>query len=299
MSPASLSNTRATGVHLFAFGRKGYAYAASNLIVSLRHYGWKGYIGLHVSQDIRKFVSVEADAQCDVIILPDVAYMRQGKVDPGWFKCNMAQWMPKGDNVYLDVDAVCVADITKVVDTLTKDGRNYITGLIAKGGEKDTIRYYEWASKEQVKQKHGLSEDATYYALQTSWAFLRTDTQDTFFDRVAQAHDLWDVSELKQKWGGCLPDELIYSAVCSERGYDPSVPFAPVFFGDEKIKMDAVKERHQLLSLYGQGRGKTAVPRQYIHAYDNELYNIQRSCGRLHQLKSPFILRDKWVNFTR
>lgn len=291
----------ATGVHLFAFGRKGYAYAASNLVVSLRHHGWKGHIGLHIAQDIVKFLSPQAVDGCDVVILPEEAYIRGGKVDPGFLKCHLRDWIPNGTTLYLDVDAACIADITPAVRALEKDGREYLTGMIAKGGEKDAIRYYEWASKEDVKAKHGLQDDATYYALQTSWAFIRKEGPSPFFDRVAEVHDsgMWEVKDLRQKWGGCLPDELMHSVVCSEMGYDPSTSVSPVFYGDEKIKMDVVRSRHSILSLYGQGRGKTAVPRQFIHAYDNELHDIQRSCGQMHQLKSKFILQDKWVNFTR
>ena len=276
-------------VTLLAFGRRGYAYAAANMVASLRYHGHTGPIHLHVGRALRPYVDeLVPDDSCTKHELAD-----EYAADPGWCKVNLANIFKGKETLYLDVDGVCLKDITPLIEALRKDGRSYMCSVLGKGGVSDSIGYFEWSTPQKVAEKHGLN-DATYYGIQSSWSyFKRGDWLDAFSTQVLAAWVMWDVKELKHKWGVGKPDELFYSIACSVMGYDPSFENV-IHFGKGFDPLPKVREGHYFLSLYGIGKGRGSVPPRYVDCYDAEGRTISK---RYPFHKAELIRRDKYANF--
>lgn len=276
-------------VTLLAFGRRGYAYAASNMVASLRYHGYTGPIHLHVGRALRPYVDeLIADDQCTKYELAD-----EYAADPGWCKVNLCSIFNGQETLYLDVDGICLKDITPFIESLKKDGRSYLTSVMGKGGVTDTIGYFEWSTPQKVAEMHDL-KDATFYGIQSSWAyFKRGDWLDSFSEQVLQAWDKWTMRDLRNQWGKGKPDELFYSIACSIMGHDPSFEHI-VFFGKGFDSLPEVRSKYYILSLYGVGRGRGSVPPRHVESYDGEA----RTIGKTRQMfKAELIRRDKYANF--
>jgi hypothetical protein len=278
-------------VTLLAFGRKGYAFAAANMAASLRHYGYGG--------DINIFV----DDRCRTV-LPEwghtLAYVKLLPADIGLDPCAIKLQLPAlidGPTLYLDVDGVAIKDITPWVEALQKDGRPYITGVLGKGKHGDRIEYFEWATTEKCREKHGLPDDATFYGIQSSWAYMRPGLfLDELYMNANAMRDKWTVADLKHRWGGALPDELFYSLACTVMDHNPSWKEEPMFWGRGFDSLPAIKEKHYILSLWGSGKGKGSVPPRHVEKYDAVMRSVMKARGRQHDLKSNYIREAKFVD---
>lgn len=164
---------------------------------------------------------------------------------------------------------------------------------MGKGGVTDTIGYFEWSTPQKVAEMHDL-KDATFYGIQSSWAyFKRGDWLDSFSEQVLQAWDKWTMRDLRNQWGKGKPDELFYSIACSIMGHDPSFEHI-VFFGKGFDSLPEVRSKYYILSLYGVGRGRGSVPPRHVESYDGEA----RTIGKTRQMfKAELIRRDKYANF--
>ncbi len=277
-------------VTLLAFGRRGYAYASANMVASLRHHGYAGPIHLHVGSGLLPYLPPHTHDQATIHELAE-EYCQ----DPGWCKVNLPNIFVGEESLYLDVDGICLRDITPLLDALKKDGRGYITSVIDKGGEQDAIQYFEWSTPKKVAEKHGI-EGGTYYGIQSSWAyFKRGKWLDKFSAAVLSAWGTWSIKELKHTWGKGKPDELFYSIACTIMKHDPSFEHA-VFFGRGFDTLPELRKKYYILSLYGIGRGRGSVPPRYVDCYDGEARTITKASG--HMLtRAELIRRDKYANF--
>ncbi|HNR55500.1 MAG TPA: hypothetical protein PKJ19_10045 [Flavobacteriales bacterium] len=277
-------------ITLLAFGRRGYAYAASNMVASLRFHGYAGPIHLHVGRALLPYISDQTRKLCDIKDLAD-----EYTQDPGWCKVNLHKIMDGKDTLYLDVDGICLKDVTPLMEALRKDGRSYITSVMGSGKADEKIDYFEWATPKRIQEKHGL-EGATFYGLQGSWAyFKRGKWLDGFMFKVLKAWEQWTVKDLRNTWGKGKPDELFYSIACSQSEHDPSFEH-PVFFGRGFDTLPVVRQKYYILSLYGVGRGRGSVPPRYVQCYDGEC----RTIGKKYQMSNAeLIRRDKYANFKR
>ncbi len=279
-------------VTLLAFGRRGYAAAAANMIASLRHHGYAGPINLHVGRALRPMVDEWiSDSDCTKFELAD-----EYANDPGWCKVNLCNIFNGKDTLYLDVDGICLKDITPLVEKLRADGRCYLTSVIGKGVPGSAIGYFEWATPQKVVEMHDLASDAVLYGIQSSWAyFKRGSFLETLSEQVLGAWNKWTIKDLKNTWGKGKPDELFYSIACTLMKHDPSFEHA-VFFGEGFDPLPVIREKFYVLSLYGVGRGRGSVPVRYVQCYEAECRTIELS-GRFVMRKVDEIRRDKYANF--
>jgi len=281
-------------VTLLCFGRKGYAFAAANLVASLRHYGYGGDINLLVDDRCRTVLPPWVQPLAFVKMLPD---------DIGTDPCNIKLQLPQiidGPTLYLDVDAVVLKDITPWLEALQKDGRPYIVEVKGKGKHGDNIKYFEWATTATCKEKHGLPDTATYYGVQSSWAYMRPGLfLDELYMNANAMREKWTLADLKHKWGTTFPDELFFSLACTVMGHDPSWTDTPMFFGQGFESLPQIVDKHYILSLWGSGRGKGSVPPRHVDKYDAVMRMVMKSKGMPHDLKSNYIREDKFVDQKR
>lgn len=278
-------------VTLLAFGRHGYAHAAVNMVASIRHHGYAGPIHLHVGAGLLSLIPPGTAEACTINELPEEYTM-----DPGWCKVNLPELFKGDDTLYLDVDGICLRDITPLIEILRKDGRDYITSVIAQGKLGETIEYFEWATPQKVAEMHDL-KDATYYGIQSSWAyFKRSPWLKKFHAEVLKTWEQWSISDLRNKWGKGKPDELFYAIACSIMKHDPSHQHI-VHFGKGFDQLPEVRKTHYILSLYGVGRGRGTVPPRFVEQYDAEVRTIGQAMPWMQLSKAEPIRRDKYANF--
>jgi len=260
------------------------------MVASLRHHGYTGPIHLHVGRALRPAVDeLIPDSGCTKHELAD-----EYAADPGWCKVNLPNIMQGRDTLYLDVDGICLKDITPLIEALRKDGRYYLTSVMGKGKLGDTIGYFEWSTPAKVAEMHGL-ENATFYGIQSSWAYFKRGAwMDTFAEVVITCWNKWTLKDLKHQWGKGKPDELFYSIACSLMAHDPSFEHV-VHFGKGFDTLPQVREQFYILSLYGVGRGRGSVPPRYVECYDGECRTIAKT-GKVMQ-RAELIRRDKYANF--
>lgn len=288
-------------VHVFAFGRRGYSFAAANLAASIKRWAPGVRIVLHAEMKWLEHWFAHHRNYFDVIDeLPAHTYTNIGRLDPGRLKSRLYDLLPEGEHLYLDADCMAVKDIRPLLERLSKDPRPYIAEVVARGTSRDSIEYCPWVSP--AKQAAKLPEGATIYGLQTSWAFIRKTAggdEKPFFDKVKANHDRTFLpSELDNRWGDCIPDELSYGFTCSQLGVDPGWDRSVMFYGN-KITVDTlddIRASYFLMTQYGRiGRGGSVRP-HYLDMYDKEMVRVFAHFGERHIFNLNMIAVDKYVD---
>ena len=283
-------------IALLAVGKRGYTFAAYNLAFTIKHYSLEAKILLiHDGQYINQVPNDVFDIQHEV----SLQFTHQkGVFDAGGAKLGVygiaTQYFK--EYLYLDVDAICMKDLTPFYESLTKDLHTQIEG---KGGKNDPINYSIWASNESIWEEFELDEDATYYAPQTSWHYAKKKRANTYFFKLAQKLNLeafQDPKKLKMKWGKALPDELIFGGALAIKEIDASTDVKPIFFGWKHKPIGEIESEYYLLSLYGNGVGRTLTKLDYIEYYDRKMNNLMKEHGINHKYKVSLIMKDKLVN---
>lgn len=280
-------------VTLIAFGRRGYAYAAANMVASLRHFGFGGDINLWCDDRCQAVMPAWASRMCSIRDLP-----KEWGTDPGYIKIRLPRLI-EGESLYLDVDGIAVSDITPWLDALRRDGRDYITCVQGRGNDGDRINNFPWATTAKVKQMEAMAEDATYYGIQSSWCFIRNSPLTRSMSVIMEeSYDRWTLSDLKNRWGGTKPDELFYSIACTHLIHDPTWEGEPMFWGKGFDSLKQIKENHHIISLWGMGRGKGAVPPRHVDKYDAVMKSVMQQIGEPYRTHAHHVQNHKHANTT-
>lgn len=281
---------------LLAVGKRGYTFAAYNLAFSIKHYSPDANILLiHDGEYINQVPTDVFDKLHEV----DLSFTHQrGVFDAGGAKLGVYSVATKyfKEYLYLDVDAICLQDLTPFYESMTKDLQ---TDIMGKGGFEDKINYSIWASNEDIWREFELEDDATYYAPQTSWHYAKKKRANTYLFKLAQKLNIEtfkDPRALAMRWGKALPDELIFGGALAIKEVDASTPVRPIFFGSTHKPISEIREQYYLLSLYGNGNGKTLTKTDYLEFYDRHMIKLMKSQGRNHHFKVNMIMSDKLVN---
>lgn len=286
------------GVVLFAFGPRGYHFAAYNLAMSLKivspnvrialfHNG-KGFGQI---PDIRVFDRIHT--------LPDDVVYSKGKIDPAKVKTHIYDYLPYDENLYLDVDACALQPIEPLLAHLRKQKGFYLTDVVGRGRKGDKINYAIWSDHNTIWDFFKLKPDAIYPAIQSSFAYIRKcDKAEKFFAKVKSfyAKD-FPLKKIAMRWGGTIPDELIFSGTCANMGIMPSAGISPIFFGWQ-LKGDTftqIQSKFYFTAVYGNGQGKTLTKLKYLEWYDKLMQGYSRQSGK-HFFRHHYIMTDKHAN---
>lgn len=280
---------------MLAIGKRGYYFAAHNLAFSIKHFNPDANI-LLLHDGNTKYIPTE---YFDILHEVDLTFTHQrGVFDAGGAKLGIYSIATQyfKEFMYLDVDALCIKSLKPFYDSMTKDFHIEVEG---KGGINDTIEYSVWAENKDIWEEFGLAPDATYYAVQSSWFYAKKTRQNTalFKDALKMNRETFtDRRKLKVKWGMGLPDELILGGAISKRNIDPSHHIEPIFFGHTHVPLKDVTDNYYILSLYGNGDGKTMTKLDYLEFYDRWMLNNLRKQGLNHHYKVNLIMKDKLIN---
>ena len=298
----TLHSDKTKGIVLFAFGKAGYILSAFNLAMSIKKYS-NIPIALFVSEKEIGAIGIDwLKKFCDHIeILEPDTFMLDGRIDPAVLKCEMYDYLPYDQNLYIDVDSLCVKSLDPLMDYLSQLGEFYIAPVLGQGGKADSISYSLWAKNEDIWEYFKLPEGAILPALQTSWCYIeKTEEAKAFFSDI-KANRAFPMDKLQMKWGGTMPDELIYSGTCAQHGMIPKCDKQDevYFFGnthDPNVKTPTDLEKNfYFMSIYGPGKGKPLVKLRYLEWYDRYVMQLSRQFNA-PLIKRQMIMKDKHLN---
>ena len=306
------STSSSEGVVLFAFGNICYYQAVYNLVNSIKYYSPNIKIALFV-EDINKCIGATGDIMNYVDTISQIEnsdlYVN-GKLDPAMLKVSIYKYLPFRNNLYLDVDAVCLKDIQPLIDEMIKTKRHYIShclGYHTIDLGRD-IPSMVWAWADDVWQHFKLDHDAILPSINSSIQFIKKSkkAKDLFgVLRILYTTNQLPLKKLKSKWGGGQPDELYMNVALAMTSYDPSYKNGNNIDGSNSLSglihfaskrslsFQEVIDNYYFQSYYG---GQNYTSRFYTEWLDRLLKGIMKMQNKTHQFYINRIILHKYVN---
>jgi hypothetical protein len=144
-----------------------------------------------------------------------------------------------------------------------------------------------------IWQYFTLKSDSILPTIQSSYCWFRKCKEAEIFFNAVKKNFPIPLQYLKVRWGGTIPDELIYSGTCAQFDIVPEGEDA-VFFGNVSTHetFEQITAKHYIHTLYGSGRGQKTVRMKYIDWYDRLMTKYAgRNC-----YKAMYIMRGKHVD---
>ncbi len=277
---------------------------AHNLAFSLKHHSPNVKIGLWIDAELYKTLP-DRSLFDDIRILKEEDYRdSKGKIDPAKAKTQLYRLGTQMSDrfLFLDVDGICINDIEPLLARLK--GLTIATEVIDKGGKNDNIEYSIWATSKTIWETFELDDDAILCGIQSSWAYFEKSEVGDLMQQWLDYYMAVGIPHYKltQVWGGTVPDELLYQAVYAKLGIIPHLPKEkgdknPIFFGHGRAKADEerVVANNHILSLYGNGKGRTLVQGKYLKLHDK----LMKSYGDKYGFTAKMVMGDKHANGNR
>lgn len=289
------------GIVLFAFGRKGYAKMAHNMAMSIKHYNPDIHITYFADQYCLNY-SYDARVMDSVKKIPDELTKTKGKIDPAKLKTHIYDLLPYDENLYLDVDGLALKDLQPLIDKLSSSKKYYQTDVVGYGGKGEQINYAIWSDQDTIWNFFNLTKTSKYPAIQSSYCYVKkSDKAKNFFHKVEEFFlKGFPLDKIEMRWGGTIPDELIFSGTCAKMKVNPDSGVRPIFFGfrlkNETRTFEQIQENYYITSIYGNGRGNTMVAPRFVKWYNDQIKLIGRKMG-LPYFTTPSFFKDKHANF--
>lgn len=287
----SPKTVKTKGVLLLAFGNQSYAFAVWNLVQSIRYFCKDINITLAVDDKVMKYIPpINVN---NIIQLQPHQMLSNGRLEPGKVKTFLYELSPYDETLYIDADSILLKDINPLLESLSKRDGYYYTSVIDKGGRDSVLKYNAWAEMADIWAYFQLKENDILPTIQSSYCWFRKCDEAKEFFKTVQA--LFDIPYrlLKNKWGGTIPDELIYSGTCAKFGIIPDGEDA-VFFGNRTSQetFEQITTKHYIHTLYGSGKGQKTVRLKYIEWYDR----LMKKYAGNNYFQSLYIMRGKHVD---
>ncbi len=262
------------GIFLMIWGKKEYGYAAANFAMSLKYYC--PLLPIHLLTDRS---AVNGVLERSMQFFDSIEYMDETPHDPALTKIQVYDRLPFEHNLYLDVDALCMGDLSASFDKLIEENKPFRCAVhewYDKDSPNDLPQMF-WAKKDTIWNHYGFT-DEKLPATQSSLQYIKKCefTKNLYGRTMANYANRIPTDQLKNKWGGGQPDELYLNITLAQIGYDPSFTGIIYFANDNSISFTQVKVNHQILSMFGP---IGMVKPQFVSAYDNTLSNITRQLG--------------------
>lgn len=282
-------------VSLLAFGRRGYAIATDNMVLSLRYHGYAGTIALYCTKAMEEMLSPETLEHTTRYYLNDDAK------DPGLCKISLPNILMDEETLYLDVDGIVMKDITPLVLRLKQGGRHVMTQASPPHivGTKERPKGNWWVLPATMAAKHDIEDGSNIYAVNTSAIWYRRGSVLTeLADRMLLAHQKYQIRELVHKWGSAIPDELCFSAACAQMGLDPTMPERVCYFDRAPAKASQIADVAYVLPLYGSKRSNGCTSPHKLELYDGQIRQM-RGRTAAAPYASKYVMAHKFIDQTR
>lgn len=289
------------GIVLSAFGRKGYIYAAFNLLCSIKFHNPELKVSLAFDRDLLTYLTPEKIQLFDHLIeIPKEQFTTLGKIDPAKYKTALYDYLPYEENLILDVDGVCLQNLQSLMTILSaKEGQVY-TDVMGRGKVNEEINYMLWASTSFICEHFKIPLERDLVSVQTSFLWVKKGKESKkFFDKLKKNYEKGIDKSKVRMWGGTIPDELFYTGTFGQLDLNPDPEMKPVFFGNffYPKTYEELHTEFYIMSLYGNGTGRTETKLRYLEYYDKIMKGYCGKFGFSHDYKRGYIMQDKHVNF--
>lgn len=283
------------GVVMLTFGKREYAYMAIHMAMSIKTF----------NEDIR--IHIIDDGNLDQVPLSyhkvydsrssikEEDLKPNGIMDPGYAKCMIYNYLPYQNNLVLDVDGLCLKDLSPLFD-IDKD---YATIICGTGGIDDKINYSHWAPNKAIWDYFELGYDKTYSTIQSSMQFIRKSENTRVLYEMIKDKFFFPKEKLSNGWGHSIPDELVISGCAAKLEMDIDIGSEPIFFGwkNSDLSLSEISDKYYITSLYGNGKGNPLVKQRYRDWYDRLMVRKHTKHHGLSYLGRTFqLMRGKYVN---
>lgn len=284
------------GVIILALKKSAYYQAAANLAMSIKHFNKSINITLVSDGGHNEHFMAEHYGYFDWI--KEIAhddYNDDYGFSPALAKITIYKYSGYENTLYIDSDSLVLKDIQPLIDKLVSLQGNFYSNVLGSGGFSDDIHYQAWATNEKLWDYFKLKQDQKVYTFNTSWFFFRKKTENFFKKTYNNYFGGFSKLDLKNKWGGSLPDELFFYGTLAQSETNPSVDFNVCFFGDkvDDRSLDELEEQYYMFTLYG---GRSTVRLNYREWYDRLCKKMCTVNGLEHYFKAHNILQEKHVN---
>lgn len=278
------------GIVLLALGKPAYGIFAYHMAVSIRAYN--NTIPIHLVYEPSAKPNLPAFTSSEQIDPQDL-YL-DGKFTPALAKLNLYKYLPFEENIYLDVDGVCIRDIQKAFE----QGKDYAAeslGFLSL--DEDFGQRMLWADGKTISEHYGLDMSFKIPCINSSFQFIR---KGDFAEKLyAQALENFKnpipLGKLKNAWGKSQPDELYMNIACGQLGYDPNTK-AEVYFRTRSTAdsrtLDDIKKDFSVIGLYGTRDTNHRTVKNY---YNGEMARHFRNIGEAFSHKIEVLLTFKFM----
>ena len=298
----SQGTTPNQGVVLMAFGKPQYYWAAYNLAYSIKRFNKSVQIALiheWIDKGARYYCPELGDVVDKFVHLPSDNVYTDKKLDPAKAKILMYDLLPYDNNLFLDVDAVCLKDIEPLINQLASSDKNYQTHIVGSHtiDQGRDFKEMQWAWADHLWEHFDLADNCKIYAINSSVQFIRKSSQCKMLFDIAS--DLFlnhpmPTNKLRMKWGGGQPDELYMNVALGMMDIDASMNEEVIHFAMHRgLDINAIVDRYYLQSYYG---GKGFTPRYYTDWLDRQLKVWMKSDGKNHQYLINRITDNKYAD---
>lgn len=278
------------GILLLSFGKPAYHQMAIHMAASIKFYNPDVPITLLTdSQGMHTTAKVGLKVFDKVDMIPEKYLKPNGKMNPGHCKLMIPKMLPYDVTLFLDVDGCAINDVTPLLD-IDKD---FAAIVVDKGTKANKIEYMFWANANDSYSHFELQDTDTWYALQSSaMLFRKGDTVDKLSEYIDKYID-FPLGKLSNQWGGCIPDELIYSGAAAKLKADPDFGTPTVFFGHKySLSVNKASQKFKILSMYGNGQLVKLIYRDW---YDRHVQNVMVRLGKNKLANIHYLSRQKHV----
>lgn len=280
-----------------AFGKPAYGWMAYNLAITIRYFSPDLSIKLiYEPKALSKLHPHKHWVFNEMVEIDQADLYSDGHFNPGKSKTRVYKYLTAEHNIYLDVDALCNKPLEPLFDLLEK-GKYYHTQVVGmqKPSQGRDFPEMQWAYLDDIVRHYGITEDATVYATNSSFAYIRKGKEsEKLFAQIQENIDN-PLKQLRLKWGGSFPDELALNVALAQVNHDPSISEQVVFFqyGGAISNFSALIDKHYIMGYYG---GKRFTCQSLWDYYDRFLKSVCGHFGGVHEHKSHLIIGDKHAN---
>lgn len=285
------------GILLCAWGKDCYGYAAFNFAASIKFFSPAISITLITDgHAIRQLGDNHKKVFDDIIVLGEPVS------DPGLFKASIYNRLPYDYTLFLDVDALALNPVEKLLDQLIEDFesdpskflRCHVHAWYDHTSTEDMPMMY-WATKSVVWDHYGFDQTHRIPGTQSSLIFIAKSPQaEKFYSDMAEMmqSDPIPIEQLKNRWGGTQPDELYLNVQIAKCHLTPDIEKAIWFCDNSNYKPFQLKALgYTVLSYFGVRQQIKVCFKEY---YDKEPIRFLRALGFPNHLwKSKQLLDSK------
>lgn len=281
---------KSRGILLCAWGKIGYGYAAFNLAASIKFYCHTLPITL-ITDDVA--ISQLDDQHRG--IFDSIITLEEKVKDPGLFKAAIYDKLPYDYTLFLDVDALCIGDVEKLLVQLIVDYENspeekYYRTYVHEWYDKNSpvdLPWMYWARRDVIWDTYNFT-DHNLPATQSSIQFIAKCEKSekfyaSFFD-LMKNHFI-PLEALTNQWGGGQPDELYLNIQIAKEGIRPDIHGAMWFVDNSKYRPFQLQQMgYCLLSYFGV---KEKMKGYFLDFYDREqIITLRKQGFKNHLYKS-------------